>query len=89
MNIRPLTDLRTNMTEVMDEVKVEDVVYLTKNGRGACVLQDYVKYNDLMNEYARQKELIKLLTKIANSEQSGRDKGYTDFEDFVRELGVE
>lgn len=36
-NIKPISDLR-NYTEVLKEVKKDQLVYLTRNGRGAYAI---------------------------------------------------
>lgn len=38
-NIKPISDLR-NYTEVLKEVKINQPVYLTRNGRGAYAIVD-------------------------------------------------
>ena len=38
INIRPVSDLRNNFTEIESIVKQGDTVYLTKNGYGTMVV---------------------------------------------------
>ena len=40
INIRPVSDLRNNFTEIESIVKQGDPVYLTKNGYGTMVVMD-------------------------------------------------
>ena len=67
-NIKPISDLR-NYTEVLKEVKVNQPVYLTRNGRGAYAIVD-------MDELDRLKATVRLLTKLEEGEQSTRENGW-------------
>ncbi|WP_127850173.1 type II toxin-antitoxin system Phd/YefM family antitoxin [Lacticaseibacillus hulanensis] len=46
MNIKPISDLR-NYNKVLDEVKPNQPVFLTKNGRGRYALVDLEQYDYL------------------------------------------
>lgn len=67
-NIKPISDLR-NYTEVLKEVRENQPVYLTRNGRGAYAIVD-------MGELDRLKATIQLLIKLEEGEQSARDNGW-------------
>lgn len=79
-NIKPISDLR-NYTEVLREVRENQPVYLTRNGRGAYAIVD-------MNELDRLKATIKLLTKLEEGEQSARENGWLSADDVEAALGV-
>lgn len=44
INIRPVSDLRNNFTEIESIVKQGEPVYLTKNGYGTMVVMDLQQY---------------------------------------------
>ena len=79
-NIKPISDLR-NYTEVLKEVKVNQPVYLTRNGKGAYAIVD-------INELDRLNAAIKLLTKLEEGEQSAREKGWITADEVETALGV-
>lgn len=79
-NIKPISDLR-NYTEVLKEVRENQPVYLTRNGRGAYAIVD-------MNELDRLKATIKLLTKLEEGEQSARENGWLSADDVETALGL-
>ncbi len=59
INIKPISDLR-NYNNVLKDCKDGEPVFLTKNGRGKYVVID-------IDEYQRQQNLIKALSKSKNS----------------------
>lgn len=61
-NIKPVSDLR-NYNEVLRDISEGEPVFLTKNGRGRYVIVD-------MAEYEKQKATIKLLSKLAEAEET-------------------
>jgi len=65
-NIKPVSDLR-NYNEVLRDVSVDSPVFLTKNGRGRYVIVD-------MAEYEKQAATLKLMSELAKSEKSAREK---------------
>ncbi len=79
-NIKPISDLR-NYTEVLKEVRVNQPVYLTRNGSGAYAIVD-------MEELDRLKATLQLLTKLEEGEQSVREKGWLTAEEVEASLGV-
>ncbi len=79
-NIKPVSDLR-NYTEVLRDISVGEPVFLTKNGRGRYAIVD-------MEEYEKTKAIIKLMGELSKGEQSGKEKGWTDFDEVEKMLGV-
>lgn len=49
IEIRPVSDLRNNFTELEKTVKNGQPVYLTKNGYGTMVLLSIEEYSKLIN----------------------------------------
>ena len=50
INIRPISDLRNNFTEIESVVKKAEPVYLTKNGYGSMVVLSLEQYAALTDE---------------------------------------
>ena len=50
INIRPISDLRNNFTEIESVVKKGEHVYLTKNGYGSMVVLSLEQYAALTDE---------------------------------------
>ena len=50
INIRPISDLRNNFTEIESVVKKGEHVYLTKNGYGSMVVLSLEQYAVLTDE---------------------------------------
>lgn len=79
-NIKPISDLR-NYTEVLNEVKENSPVYLTRNGRG-----EYVIIN--LNELDKLKATIKLLANLEEGQNSAREKGWLSADEVEASLGL-
>ena len=79
-NIKPVSDLR-NYTEVLRDISVGEPVFLTKNGRGRYAIVD-------MEAYEETKAIIKLMGELSKGEQAGKEKGWTDFAEVEKMLGV-
>lgn len=79
-NIKPVSDLR-NYTEVLNEVKEDSPVYLTRNGRGEYAI---IK----LKELDKLKSTIRLLAKLEEGEKSAREKGWLSAEDVEAALGL-
>ena len=79
-NIKPISDLR-NYTAVLKEVKANQPVYLTRNGKGAYAIVD-------INELDRLNAAIKLLSKLEEGEQSAREKGWITADEVEAALGL-
>lgn len=79
-NIKPVSDLR-NYTEVLRDISVGEPVFLTKNGRGRYAIVD-------IEEYEKTKAIIKLMGELSKGEQAGKEKGWTDFAEVEKMLGI-
>ncbi|MDK9710556.1 type II toxin-antitoxin system prevent-host-death family antitoxin [Acidaminobacter sp.] len=78
--IRPISDLR-NYSEVLNEVREDSPVYLTRNGRGEYAI---IKIDEL----EKLKATIRLLSKLEEGEKSAREKGWLSPEDVDAALGL-
>ena len=67
-NIRLVSDLR-NYSEVLKEIEIDEPVFLTKKGRGRYAIVD-------IEEYEKNKALIKLIGKLAEGEKSALENGW-------------
>ena len=79
-NIKPISDLR-NYTEVLNEVRENSPVYLTRNGRGEYAI---VKIEEL----DKLKATIRLLAKLEEGEKSARENGWRSADDVDATLGL-
>ncbi|MCH5261914.1 MAG: type II toxin-antitoxin system prevent-host-death family antitoxin [Lachnospiraceae bacterium] len=79
-NIKPISDLR-NYTEVLKEVRTNQPVYLTRNGKGAYAIVD-------INELDRLKASVQLLSKLEEGEQSARKNGWITADEVEAALGL-
>ena len=79
--IKPVSDLR-NYNKVLQDISVGEPVFLTKNGRGKFAIID-------INEYEKLKASLKLMSQLAQGEQTGREKGWMTIEEVRAELGIE
>ena len=77
INIRPVSDLRNNFTEIESIVKQGDPVYLTKNGYGTMVVMD-------LQQYAALTDDIELKLDEADKAAEADDEIYTVEEVFDR-----
>lgn len=77
INIRPVSDLRNNFTEIESIVKQGDPVYLTKNGYGTMVVMD-------LQQYAALTDDIELKLDEADKVAEADDERYTVGEVFDR-----
>ena len=77
INIRPVSDLRNNFTEIESIVKDGDAVYLTKNGYGTMVVMD-------LQQYAALTDDIELKLDEADKAAEADDERYTVEEVFDR-----
>ena len=53
-NIRPISDLRTNLREIENTIKNGEPVFLTKNGRGSMVVISIDEYVELTSDIERK-----------------------------------
>ena len=79
-NIKPISDLR-NYTELLNEVKEDSPVYLTRNGRGEYAIIT-------IKELDRLKAAVRLLAKLEEGEKSAREKGWLSSDDVETALGL-
>ena len=77
INIRPVSDLRNNFTEIESIVIRGEPVYLTKNGYGTMVVMDLQQYAALMDD-------IELKLDQADKVAEANDVRYTAEEVFDR-----
>ena len=77
INIRPVSDLRNNFTEIESIVKQGHPVYLTKNGYGTMVVMD-------LQQYAALTDDIELKLDEADKAAEADDERYTVEEVFDR-----
>ena len=77
INIKPVSDLRNNFTEIESIVKQGDPVYLTKNGYGTMVVMD-------LQQYAALTDDIELKLDEADKSAEADDERYTAEEVFDR-----
>lgn len=80
LNIKPISDLR-NYTQVLNEVKENSPVYLTRNGRGEYAI---IK----LNELDKLKATIRLLATLEEGQKSARDKGWLSADEVEASLGL-
>jgi prevent-host-death family protein len=79
-NIKPISELR-NYTDVLNEVRENSPVYLTRNGKGEFAI---IKIKEL----DRLKATIKLLAKLEEGEKSARENGWISSEQADVILGL-
>lgn len=79
-NIKPVSDLR-NYTEVLNEVKENSPVYLTRNGRGEYAI---IK----LEELDKLKASIRLLANLEEGMNSAKEKGWLSADDVEAKLGL-
>ena len=77
--ITPISELR-NYGQVLDKVKPNAPVFLTKNGHGEFSIH---RIED-DEEFEKAKAMIKLLTEVNRGFTSGEDKGWLSEEDVDR-----
>ena len=83
-NIKPISDLKKDYTNIINEVSYGNRVYLTKNGHGQCVLVDMKE----LDELDKQKALLQLLTKLNEAKISIHEEGTISADDLEKELGL-
>ena len=78
-NIRPVSDLR-NYSSVLMEVRENEPVYLTKNGRGSYAIVDIKEYED----FEKTKASLKLMYELQKGKVAGETKGWLSEEDVAK-----
>ncbi|MCC2879127.1 type II toxin-antitoxin system prevent-host-death family antitoxin [Lachnoclostridium pacaense] len=79
-NIKPISDLR-NYTDVLREVRDNNPVYLTRNGRGEYAI---VKIDEL----DRLRATVALMAQLEEGENSAREHGWISADDAEAALGL-
>lgn len=79
-NIKPISDLR-NYTDVLREVRENNPVYLTRNGRGEYAI---VKIDEL----DRLRASVALMAQLEEGEKSARENGWISADDVEAALGL-
>lgn len=81
MNIRPVSDLRNNYTDIERDVAENGPVFLTKNGRGSMVVMSF-------EQYQRASETVENALDAADRQARSMNLRYTHDEVFgsVREM---
>ena len=79
-NIKPISDLR-NYTDVLREVRDNNPVYLTRNGRGEYAI---VKIGEL----DRLRASVALMAQLEEGEKSARESGWISADDVDAALGL-
>lgn len=79
-NIKPVSDLR-NYNSVLKDVKKDDPVFLTKNGRGRFAILS-------MEDYEKQKAALALLAMLDKGWESGEKNGWISSEEVAKRLGI-
>lgn len=79
-NIKPISDLR-NYTDVLKEVRDNNPVYLTRNGRGEYAI---VKIDEL----DRLRASVALMAQLEEGEKSARESGWISADDVEAALGL-
>ncbi len=83
-NIKPISALK-NYQDLVEEVREDAPVYLTKNGTGKCALVD-IGYVD---EHDRLRAELDLLSELYKGKESGDTQGWVSIEDAAKRLGLE
>ena len=81
IQIRPVSDLRNNFTDIEKTVKKGEPVYLTKNGYGSMVVLS-------IDEYSRLTEDVEYALDVADRAATETNVRYSHDEDFSKLRGV-
>ena len=79
-NILPVSDLR-NYKSVLNQVSYGNPVYLTKNGRGDCVIIDIKELDEL-------RAVKTLFSELEKGEMSARKEGWISLDDIKKRLDL-
>ena len=82
-NIRPVSDLR-NYASVLLEVREDEPVYLTKNGRGTYAIVDIAEHE----KYEKTKAALRLMCELQKGRVSGEQEGWLSEEDIENHFKV-
>jgi len=83
LQIRPVSDLRNNFSEIERTVKSGESVYLTKNGYGTMVVLSLEKYSALTDEIELKLDEADRIaeesqTRLTHEDVFGRIRGKID-----------
>ena len=79
-NIKPISDLR-NYSDVLRDVDVGALVFLTKNGHGRYAILDIQDFESI-------KATLRLMNELAKVRKSGEEKGWLTLEAVEKSLGI-
>ena len=82
-NIKPVSDLR-NYTDLLKEVDVSNLVYLTRNGHGVYGILTMAEIDEL----DRMKAACSLFANLQKAEERAEREGWIDADALELELGV-
>ena len=82
-NIKPVSDLR-NYADVLSEVRENEPVYLTKNGRGCYAIVDM----NYIDDYERLKAEIRFFNEVYSAEKRADKEGWISSDEVKRRLGI-
>ena len=78
-NIAPISELR-NYGQVLEKVKPNAPVYLTRNGHGQYSVHDIADDE----EFEKTKAMLQLMTELVKGFRSGEEQGWLSEEDVDR-----
>ncbi|MBO4410178.1 MAG: type II toxin-antitoxin system Phd/YefM family antitoxin [Spirochaetales bacterium] len=81
-NIKPVSDLR-NYAEVLSEVREDEPVYLTRNGRGCYAIVDM----NYVDEFNRLKAEMRILSDLYNAKERADREGWVSIDDVKKKYG--
>ena len=73
INIRPVSDLRNNFTEIESIVNRGEPVYLTKNGYGTMVVLSLEHYSALTDEIERKLDEAERMVEEDDTRYTGNE----------------
>lgn len=73
INIRPVSDLRNNFTEIESIVNRGEPVYLTKNGYGTMVVLSLEHYSALTDEIERKLDEAERMAEEDDTRYTGNE----------------
>ena len=82
INIRPVTDLRYNFSEIESVVKTGEPVYLTKNGYGTMVLLSIDSFSRLVDRTEDALDEADLYAKI-NSKRMTHEEVFSGIREQI------
>ncbi len=80
-NIKPISELR-NYSSLLEDVKLGEPVYLTRNGHGAYALVDIKE----QEEYLQLKAAVRFMSEMNRGMQTGDEQGWLTEEQVKEKL---